>query len=232
MFPDVNSSVLGPASSAFKRCTECGEFKLGNEFHLHKTSRGGRQSYCKACHSEKARHYRSENAQRIREAERLWREKNADKVRETRRQYRKDNADRRREYNQRYYEEHLEATREYKRQYAAINCEAARERARLWKAANPDAVRVNHQRRRARKRAANGTHNAGDLLAVRAAQTDKRGRLICWYCGKPIKREYHIDHFVPLAKCGTNDAGNLRIACPKCNMSKGAKHPTEIGRLL
>jgi len=232
MFLDVNLSVLGPASSVFKLCSKCGEFKPGNDFHLHKNCRDGRQSYCKACHAEKGRRYRSENAQRLREKERLWREANADRVRETRRQYRKDNADKRREYNQRYYEEHLEATRAYKREYAAKNCKAARERVRLWKEANPDAVRVNHQRRRARKKGAGGTHNAGDLLAIRAAQTDKKGRLICWRCGEPIKGTPHLDHWIPLAGGGTNDAGNLHYMHARCNMTKRAKHPTEIGRLL
>lgn len=54
-----------------------------------------------------------------------------------------------------------------------------------------------------------------------AEQDDK-----CAYCGMPIVgNEYHVDHFLPIKLDGAHMRQNLVIACPKCNLSKGAKHP-------
>jgi hypothetical protein len=86
--------------------------------------------------------------------------------------------------------------------------------------------------RRARRRHASGTITKADIDAIRASQTDKRGRLICWRCNKPITGTPHLDHWIPLALGGTNGPGNLHYMHGLCNMSKGAKHPTEIGRLI
>ncbi len=56
-----------------------------------------------------------------------------------------------------------------------------------------------------------------------------RERGLCIYCGKNVansltpNQEYDIDHLVPLAKGGTNDATNLALSCPECNNLKRAK---------
>lgn len=44
----------------------------------------------------------------------------------------------------------------------------------------------------------------------------------CAYCGDS-KADCHWDHVLPLARGGTTSKGNLLPACPRCNMSKGAK---------
>lgn len=55
----------------------------------------------------------------------------------------------------------------------------------------------------------------------------------CWWCSKKLKGKYEIDHVIPLAKGGTNNARNIVLSCPKCNRSKGAKLPQEfMGRLF
>lgn len=76
------------------------------------------------------------------------------------------------------------------------------------------------------RRDASGSFTAADIESIRIAQGNR-----CYLCGKKLKK-YHIDHFIPISKGGTNDPGNLRIACPKCNLSKGAKHPHDIGLLI
>ena len=76
------------------------------------------------------------------------------------------------------------------------------------------------------RRAAVGTFTAADIESIRKAQGNR-----CYICHKELSK-YHIDHFIPLSKGGTNDAGNLRLACPECNWSKNAKHPFELGILL
>lgn len=55
---------------------------------------------------------------------------------------------------------------------------------------------------------------------------------LCGYCGKGcgiMHQKFHIDHFVPksLDKSRENDYYNLVLACPKCNLSKSNKWPTE-----
>jgi 5-methylcytosine-specific restriction endonuclease McrA len=57
----------------------------------------------------------------------------------------------------------------------------------------------------------------------RAAIIERDGSM-CHICGKKCEAsEIHLDHVVPLAKGGTHDAENLRVACAKCNLEKGAR---------
>lgn len=48
----------------------------------------------------------------------------------------------------------------------------------------------------------------------------------CLYCLEPLV-EVHLDHFLPLVLGGAHAQGNLVPCCPGCNLSKGAKHPTQ-----
>lgn len=61
-----------------------------------------------------------------------------------------------------------------------------------------------------------GNHHTA--LNIRRLLVDQHG--LCAYCGQPMAF-YHVDHVVPLAKGGGNDAANLALACPACNMAKG-----------
>lgn len=46
----------------------------------------------------------------------------------------------------------------------------------------------------------------------------------CVYCGADaMSAELHIDHVIPVCKGGTNDIGNLVVACKECNIGKGGK---------
>lgn len=44
----------------------------------------------------------------------------------------------------------------------------------------------------------------------------------CSYCGTD-KGPFDVDHVIPVSYGGTNDIGNLTLACRRCNRSKGAK---------
>ena len=55
---------------------------------------------------------------------------------------------------------------------------------------------------------------------------------MCGYCGKntvTMNERFHIDHFVPqrIDSERKNDYGNLVLSCPKCNLVKSGKWPTE-----
>lgn len=47
----------------------------------------------------------------------------------------------------------------------------------------------------------------------------------CRHCGGPVHPQeiWHVDHFIPLAKGGTNDLENLVLSCIRCNLEKAAK---------
>ena len=52
----------------------------------------------------------------------------------------------------------------------------------------------------------------------------------CFYCLKKIffkGSPWHIDHFIPISRGGTNYPDNLVVACASCNLSKHDKMPWE-----
>ncbi len=48
----------------------------------------------------------------------------------------------------------------------------------------------------------------------------------CAYCGS-TDGPFHLDHVVPVSRGGHSRPDNLVVACVPCNLSKGAKTPTE-----
>lgn len=52
----------------------------------------------------------------------------------------------------------------------------------------------------------------------------RRDDFTCTYCGsRPPEVRLHIDHIVPWSKGGENTVENLRTACDRCNLGKGAQ---------
>ena len=50
----------------------------------------------------------------------------------------------------------------------------------------------------------------------------------CAYCGCTIKhKNITVDHVVPRSRGGSDELGNLRIACPKCNQMKADRTPQQ-----
>lgn len=106
--------------------------------------------------------------------------------------------------------------------------EEDREKHKKWKQENKEQVRVSSHRRRAAILRASGSHTAEDVKRIYEQQGGR-----CYWCQKELNGIYHIDHRIPLSRGGSNDASNLVIACPTCNMRKGSKLPYEwCGRLL
>ena len=68
----------------------------------------------------------------------------------------------------------------------------------------------------------------GPLLArYQLARTP--GSIPCYWCKYLTKPgERHVDHLRPLARGGEHSAGNLRITCIDCNLSKGDSMPAEF----
>jgi 5-methylcytosine-specific restriction endonuclease McrA len=138
-------------------------------------------------------------------ATRRWRENNAEQRAETSRLWRERNKDR-----------HDEATKRWR----ANNPERQKETARLHKSRLE--YRVRHAERQ-RARRAQGYIPLDEYLAWLDAQPRT-----CFYCDGDCASEYHIDHFVPLALGGWHALSNLTVACPGCNLRKGAKDPLDF----
>jgi 5-methylcytosine-specific restriction endonuclease McrA len=51
--------------------------------------------------------------------------------------------------------------------------------------------------------------------------SEQRG--MCGICFKPLLPDFHVDHIVPIARGGSNTAGNIQVVHAKCNLRKGAK---------
>lgn len=101
-----------------------------------------------------------------------------------------------------------------------LRAKAAR-RMREWVKANPESAAATRDRRRAREVEAEGSYTREDVRAI----LKKQGRS-CFYCSGPLTK-FECDHFIPLSRGGTNWPDNLRLSCPPCNYSKGAKLPWE-----
>jgi 5-methylcytosine-specific restriction endonuclease McrA len=199
----MTTPIVLPDSNNLKRCARCREWKPLEAFSRNATLPDGLQRRCKACN---AAHYAEH--------------------REERTAYKRKNADGIRLYLAQYYVDNREELEKYYALYRANHREENRKRSSDWAKNNPDKNRDKAERRRARKAGASGSYTTADIEAIRVAQGNR-----CYLCGKTLKK-YHIDHFIPLALGGSNDPGNLRLACPSCNLRKHAKHPFELGVLL
>lgn len=194
----------------YKTCSKCNTEKPPSEFSKHKTARDRLSPVCKPCDNARRRENYRANHERELAYHRRYNVENKDKILH----YRK-------------------VGKPVKDAWRAKNRERIRQQERAYRLSHPESFRASKLKRRALEMSTNGVHSADDIRALIAGQTDKKGVLRCWYCSKACDDKYHIDHFIPLAKGGTNDAGNLRISCPLCNRRKAAKMPTEFnGKLL
>jgi hypothetical protein len=243
-------------TDTFKTCTKCGkEYPRTIEYFYHKKEKkDGLDCWCKVCACEASRKYRETHIESIREYSRQYRAAHPESIRqyqqdtkdaahERTRKFRKNNAEAIREQRRQLYRENKDAMREQRRQYRQANKEAELERARRYRAANkvtmreksrlyrksrPDIARAAHARRRTLKLTAGGSYTAADIALQLKSQKG-----LCWWCDKPVGKDYHVDHRIPLSKGGNNDPRNLCVSCPRCNLSKSDKLPQEWnGRLL
>jgi len=150
-----------------------------------------------------------------------YREKNKEKNKEYQKEWRENNKE--------YQKEWKESNKEYHNEWRESN----KEYQKKWFKKNPEKIRAQRNNRRALKMNAKGRWTSHDIEIQIRSQTNKKGKVICWWDGKPIKGVLHRDHRIALSSGGDNQPSNLCISCGPCNLSKGSKKPFEFnGRLL
>lgn len=70
-------------------------------------------------------------------------------------------------------------------------------------------------------------YSAGDVAWLRKVQDDS-----CYYCGASIAGNAQVEHLQPLARGGSNGFRNIMLACPSCNVAKGALSEAQFWRQL
>lgn len=231
-----------------KRCTKCGiEYPATAEyFHVSSHRPGGLYSCCKTCKNAQVRQRRSDPEIWQRDLERN-RERNRERYHtnsECRKRKIETNKKRWSDPNIRKKMQESRHKRRAKpevRQRERASAEVKRSdpnfqiRNKKYQKKYRDSERgqIVTRANKVRRRTHGGKCTKQDIQMQIHAQTDFRGRLICWWCDQPIKGKFHIDHRIPLSRGGSNDARNLCITHGKCNLSKHDKLPQEYnGRLL
>lgn len=93
---------------------------------------------------------------------------------------------------------------------------------------NKEANRVHSRNRRARIKGAVGKHTKEDIKALFFEQKG-----LCGLCDMKLDADnFHVDHWKPLAKGGSNDKSNLKLLHPRCNLMKHDKDPMELRNKL
>lgn len=105
----------------------------------------------------------------------------------------------------------------------------AKECVEAWRKRHPEEVRANKAadavRRRSAKQNATQAFTKADVRTLMLKQKGK-----CVACRCSIRKRYHADHIIPLARGGGNDRLNIQLLCPLCNLQKHAKHPIDFMR--
>ena len=88
------------------------------------------------------------------------------------------------------------------------------EQNRIWKRNNRLKVRASNRARKTALKNIEGSFTAADIELILSEQANK-----CPGCFE-IMDKPTIDHFVPIARDGTNDRDNIQLMCQTCNCSK------------
>lgn len=214
-----------------RRCKRCGEEFPATTEYFYAAPRGLRGK-CKACYNaEQQTHYSEDSEFRQERIDYARDYRKRDGVQEHRNEY---------ERNRRRRPDVKAKIQQYTKRYADRRNELRQDPARAEKRKVYHRTeharllsRVREANRRTRLKLTGGKHDANDIKLLVRSQTDKSGRLRCWWCGDVIHSIYHVDHRVPPKHGGASDPRNLCIAHVRCNCSKNDKMPHEWnGRLL
>lgn len=140
----------------------------------------------------------------------------------------------RQKYLKEYYLKNKDKLLEKAKSYFNENREKIKQYKACWSKTESGIINKKKSKANRREREKSGTITTNDVKSL-LAKNNK-----CYWCGIKIdiktSKSYHLDHYVPLAKGGTNTIENIVLSCCKCNLLKKAKDPIEfansIGKLL
>ena len=149
-----------------------------------------------------------------------------------------------------YADENSDKIRVRKAAYYLANRDKILARQAVYRDVNRDKVRACQARSqaahlpecaaRASERRARIAGTALNITIAQKAEIDEIYRranedckVRCYLCNKLIPMgDRHVDHIFPVIKGGPTRPSNLGITHSKCNLSKGSKHPNELGILI
>lgn len=169
------------------------------------------------------REWRAENAQRLSDYGRSYRAKNSAKVKAIYNAYRAANKEKVKSWARQARLKHREKKAAIDAAYYVANAERIKAKVALWQKENPEACRIRGQNRRAKETGGKLSRGLARKLFVL-----QRGKCPC--CGKPLGKDYHLDHIVPLSRGGQNVDSNIQLLRKTCNHQKHARSPVEFMR--
>lgn len=217
-----------PAPEGMKRCGTCFAVKPVAEYCKRKTSKDGLRSDCNSCVSQANRAYKAANAEKVRK----YKQANRPRYAALQAKYRAINPEKAKQQSKLDRDRHRVQRNAASRAWYYANHEEnkakAREHMRAFYRANPEVVIRNSMAQRTKRRAWELRFITKEWMCGLFKRHNGR----CFYCGRRVGRppqlRFHIDHFIPLSKGGTNDPENLVLSCQPCNNSKYSKLPWEF----
>lgn len=213
-----------------KVCPTCSSEKPATtEFFYARKRRNGRyylSSSCRACGAARAAKDRSENPEKCLASSRSSRLRNHEKIskqRSLRMVFDPVHRAQRKSAHLAWRTANPVHVFVYRRAYREENAEKLRARDSRYYRETMDAQRAYRRNRRARLRNAQGAHRHSDVMNQISSQS-----CLCFWCKSSLDAGYHVDHYIPLARGGSNFPTNIVISCPTCNVSRGAKMPSEF----
>jgi len=208
--------MLNPNRVIGKACAKCGGVE---RYKIH--------GACCACTTANGKAWDLAHPEARRALSRRYNAKHPD----TRREWAKANPEKVRAKSKKWALLHPEKQRARHMAWSKKNIGRASELTRAWQRAHPDEAKALTAKRIARlKGAAIGCRKeyTAFLKWVRTTPI-----IPCFYCKRDTSpKERHRDHYIPLARGGSDSVENLRVACAECNQKKCALMPDEFMRRL
>lgn len=233
-----------------KICTNCGEWRVLEEYHRSQQYKDGLAYYCKMCKSEVDKQYRQQNKEQITLRKHQYRKTHREQLKtyyrayyqahkeelaDYYRRYRSKHKKKIAAYKRRYYAmpENQEAMRAYRKHYRTLHREELRAKDHVYYLEHTDKIKARSAKsiKRYRKEKPHQFREYCQRRRARLADVTvepvdrqaifERDNHSCVYCGSPDS--LGLDHVIPLMRDGTHCEKNLVVACQSCNSSKGTK---------